>query len=116
VLLVAGFGGALVSLVIILLALPVMSFHSKLKRQHQVAALFFWRISLGLFRFSFYIFARAIHRGVYILENNTRWSHLGGRVGFEKGNENFFFKREMGKKREEKKIDIKGKYDPKKGK
>jgi hypothetical protein len=40
VLLVAGFGGALVSLVIILLALPVMSFHSKLKRQHQVAALF----------------------------------------------------------------------------
>jgi hypothetical protein len=50
VLLVAGFGGALVSLVIILLALPVMSFHSKLKRQHQVAAPFLsgeycWRYS-----------------------------------------------------------------------
>ncbi len=36
------------------------------------SAFFVWRISLGLFRFSFYIFARAIHRGVYILENNTR--------------------------------------------
>jgi len=30
-----GFGGALVCLLIILLSLPVMSFHSKLKRQHR---------------------------------------------------------------------------------